>query len=144
MNEFRARHVFYVTKGFDKPFHIVTVKGTEVSDVKAFKNVLLACKHRLHCIVEAQNYTLAAIAYHTMLAHELISLVAEVVIALGCGKLCHIFAKSAHWAVNRHVVVVEYNQQVVLVNRRIIDALERQAAANRCVANDGNHTAVGI
>ncbi len=144
VNELGTCHILDIPEGLNKLFHIVTVEGAKVTYVESLEYILLTSEQRLHGVVETQHHALAAIANDVMLAHELIGLVAEIVVALRCGELGHVFTQRTHWSVNRHVVVVEHYEQVVLVNRRIIDALKCQAATNRGIANHRHHAAVGV
>ena len=79
-----------------------------------------------------------------MLLAELIDLVTAVVVAARDAQVGEVIAQSAHIGVDRHVVVVEHDEQVVLEDGGIVEALECQATADGSIANDGHHFAVGL
>ena len=130
VNELWTGHVLDVPENPYEFLHIMTVEGTKIPDIQSLKYILLTSEQRLHSVVEAQHNALAAVANDTMLAHRLVSLVAQVVVALRCRQASHVFSKGSHGAVDRHVVVVKHDEQVILVNRGIVDSLKCQPAAN--------------
>ena len=58
------------------------------------------------------------------------------VIGLAGCQINEILGESALERVDRHVVVVEHNQQVVLIHRGVVQSLESQTAGHRPVADD--------
>ena len=50
----------------------------------------------------------------------------------------HILIERAYILVDSHVVVVEHNEQVVFVDRGIVQALEGETAAYRGIADNRN------
>ena len=53
-------------------------------------------------------------------------------------ELCQIAVQSAHRWADRHVVVVQNNQQLAIFNACIVHGLEGHACRHGAIANDGN------
>ncbi len=122
----------------------MAIEGAKITDIQTLKYVLLAREQRLDRIVEAQHDTLAAIVHHIVATQELVGFVTQIVIAVRGAQLGHVLAQRTHIGVDSHVVVVEDDEQVGVVNRRIIESLKCHAAADARITYHGHHTAVGV
>ena len=63
----------------------------------------------------------------------------EAIVVARSGDAQQIVLERAHVVVDRHIVVVENDQQICLACTRIIQTLECQTARHRSVANHRNH-----
>ena len=94
----------------------MAVERTEVANIEPLKYILLARKQSFQAVVESQDSAFVAVVHQIVQAQELIGLVAEVVVALRGGEVSHIFAKGAHILIDSHVVVVENDKHVAIVD----------------------------
>ena len=133
-----ALHFLDVAQLLDQIAYVVAVDRPEVADTEALKEVVLAVDESLEAVIEAQDVLAPIFGDEVQLEEPLVDLVADVVVGLAGGDVDKVTVHAAHVAVDRHVVIVKHNQQVVGVDGGVIDALEGQSAGHGAVANDGH------
>ena len=139
MQHLRPLHVLQLSQQPHQLHHVMAVEGPEVSDVHALKHVLLVRERALHGVAQSDDALAAVIVHHALRLQPLRGLEANGVIRLVGVQPQQILLHAAHAAVNRHVVVVQDNQQVVRTRRHVVQPLKGQSAAHRPVANHGHH-----
>ena len=144
VHQFGAGHVLDFPEDFDQALHVVPVVQAEVADVQALEDVLLTREQRLQRVAEAHDQSPAVIVDDVVTAQELIGLVAQLVVAVRRVQVAHVATQRTHVGINRHVIVVEHDNQVIRIGRGIVDALKGQSAADAGVTDDGNHLAAGV
>ena len=91
----------------------MSVDRSEIADVQTFENVLLVGGNRFQAVAQANQHLTAFFVQQANLLHRPRSLVAQLVVT-GCGsQVQQIMLHASHAVVNRHIVVVEDDQQVV-------------------------------
>ena len=130
MENARAFHVANVGEHLNKFLDIMTVKGTEIPDIQPFEYILLAQQERFETVVESEDGTTSAVADQMQFSQNLINTIAPFVISGRSVYLSEVRIERANVIVNRHVVVVEDDKEVVGGVSGIVDALEGQAAAD--------------
>ena len=139
----RPAHPLDVVECLYERGYVVAVDRTEIAYVKTLEYILLARQQRFQTVVEAHDCPLLAVRHHIEAAQETVERISEVVVSLRGGDVSQVVVERAYIGVDRHVVVVEHNQQVVGRVGGVVQTLERQAAANGCVADYGHHVAPG-
>ena len=66
MEQFGPLHIFHLFENTHQFLHVVTIEGTEIADVHAFKDVLLMGDGTLDGVGEADNAVLAVIVQHSL------------------------------------------------------------------------------
>ena len=138
----RPRHILDVVQFVDDIDDVVAVDRPEVAYVEPLEYVLLLGKQCLQAVVEAQYRAAVLLVDEVQLAQRAVGVVAQLVVAPRGGDVYQIFVQPAHVMVDGHVVVVEDDEQVVGVDRGVVQPLEGQTAGNGGVADDGNHLAL--
>ena len=138
MEQLRAAHILDLSQDAHQFHHVVTVKRAEIADVHALENVLLPSQSRFQRVVEADEALASLVAHHAARLEPLRRLEAQLVVGGVRVELQEVFFHAAHSLVDRHVVVVEDDEQVVVGRRHVVQALEGQSATHRAVANDGH------
>ena len=133
-----ALHVFDVAQLLDQIAHVVPVDRPEVADAEALKEVVLAVDEGLEAVIEAQDVLAPIFRDEVQLEELLVDLVADVVVGLAGGDVDEVTVHAAHVAVDRHIVIVKHDQQIVGVDGGVVNALEGQSAGHGAVADDGH------
>ena len=133
-----ALHFLDVAQLLDQIAHVVAVDRPEVADAEALKEVVLAVDEGLEAVIEAQDVLAPIFGDEVQLEELLVDLVADVVVGLAGGDVDEVTVHAAHVAVDRHVVIVKHDQQVVGVDGGVVNALEGQSAGHGAVADDGH------
>ena len=144
MQELRSAHFLQLPENAHQLLHVMSVERSEIADVHAFEDVLLVGQCRLQRIVQSNEAFAAVVVHHATCLQPLRCLEAQAVIG-GIGvELQKIFLHSANGTVDRHVVIVQDDEQVVIGGRHIVESLESQTAAHRTIADDGHHLRCGL
>ena len=136
VKQFRTAHILQLSKNTHQFNDVVAVERSEITDVHTLENVLLTSQSRFQRIVEANQSLPTLIAHHSTRLEPLRSLETQFVVGRIRIELQQVFLHTAHRLVNRHIVVVEDDEQVVVGRRNIVQTLERQSAAHRTVADN--------
>ena len=144
MQELRSAHFLQLSEDTHQFLNVVAVEWSEVANVHAFEDVLLVGQCRLQRIVQSNEAFAAVVVHHAARLQPLRSLEAQAVVG-GIGvELQKIFLHTANGTVDRHVVIVQDDEQVVIGGRHIVESLESQTAAHRTIADDGHHLRCGL
>ncbi len=122
----------------------MTVERPEISYVESFEEVLLLGDERFEAVVEAEQGTTSFVGDEMQFLERLECLVTQVVIKFGCREVGEIRIESSYVGIDRHVVVIEHDEEIVRSIRCVVQSLECQATAYRGVAYDGHYIALGI
>ena len=99
---------------------------------------------RLHGVIQTDKSLATVVVHHATCLQPLRSLEAQAVVS-GIGvELKQVFLHAADSPVDRHVVVVEDDEQVVVGRRDVVQALEGKSAAHGTIADDGHHLGCGM
>ncbi len=131
-------HILDVLQYFGQGIHIVSVYGTEITDIHPFEHILLLGEHRLQAVVEADEALPSGVVQNPPLVQHLGNLEAEAVIAFRSLKIQQILFHASNTTVDGHVVVIQDDKQVVGRGRSIVQPFECQTAAHRTVTDDGH------
>ena len=142
MQYLRAAHVFDIMQHPCQILHVMPVYGPEVADVHSFEYVLLAGGYRFETVAEADQRFAPFLVQYAYFRQSLRGLEPQPVVRAGSGEVEQILFHPADAAVDRHIVVVQYDKQIVGCARRIVQPLESQSSAHRTVTEDGHHMAV--
>ena len=113
MEQLRTFHILQLTEQAHDFLHIMTVKGTEVTDVHALEDILLMRDGTFHGIAQSDKSLSAVFFQITIAVQPFIGFIAQFVIGLAGVEVDEIFLHTSHRTVYRHVVVVEDDEQVV-------------------------------
>ena len=142
MKEFRTFQILDVVQDFDEITHIVPIDRTEVANAEALEQVVLLGQQGFQAIIEAEDIFAPVFVDQLHLPESAIDVIAHLVISLAGCNIHEILAKPTYIVVDSHIVVVEYNQKIVRIGRRVVQPFVGQSAGHRPVANDGNHVPV--
>ena len=97
----------------DKSRQIVSVNRAEVPDIEPFEHVLLLGNKGFYAVVEAKHNVFLLFGYKVFAFEGLVDPVTHFVVLGRCGHFNQIILNTPHITVDRHVVVVEYDEQVI-------------------------------
>ena len=124
----------------------MAVDGAEVAEAQRLEDVALRGDRPLDRLLQAAGDGLRHAAHVALLeaVEGVPHLVAHAVVGAGGGDVGQVVLQRPDRRVDRHVVVVEDDQQVgVLQASGVVEPLEGQAAGERSVADDGHGAGVG-
>ena len=136
MKQLRPAHILELAQHAHHLFHVVPVERTEIANVHSLKDILLMAQRTLQRIIQAQDALLALLVQVAFAVEPPTGLEAQPIVGLVGIEVQQILLHAAHRTVNRHIVVVENNQQVVGRARHVVEPLEGQSAAHRTIADD--------
>ncbi len=144
MQDFRPCHVLDVAQCFHESGDVVAVDRPEIAHVEPLEDILLARQERLQRVVEAHDASAARLRYETEFFEEFERLEPQAVVSF---RRCHarqIPVHRPHVLVNRPVVVVQYDEQVVGCACGVVYPLEGESSGYRGVADYGGDYAARI
>ena len=116
----------------------MSVGRTEITDVQTREDIArLLAEHRLEVVVAAKPSLPFMLIYKVHLLRQLVQSPPPFVIGRTGRQIHEILRDTALERINRHVVVIEHDQQVVLVHRGVVQSLKSQTACHRSIAYDG-------
>ena len=137
----RATHILYGTQCMHEADHIVSVHGAEIANIHPLKDVLLLSKQTLYTIIEANETLSPTILHQSKFAQYSSKAIAPLVVARRNGKAKQIFLETAHRTIDRHFVVIEHNEHIIITLRHIIKSLKSKSSTHCAIANNSYHTA---
>ena len=120
----------------------MSVYGPEIADVESFKQVLLARKQRFDAVVETKHHIFFFFADEFPLFKYLINLVSEFIVFGRSGHFYEVILNTTHIAVDRHIVVVEDDKQVVRLRTGVVKPLVCQAPGHGAIAYNCHYLTV--
>ena len=139
----RPFHVFDVGEHSDNAVDVVAVERPEIAYVQPLEQVLFVNPERFEAVGEAQHGAAAAVADEAQPLERAVGFVAQGVIGFRRRQVGQIGIQRACRTVDRHVVVVEDDEQVGVGVGGIVQSLPGQPSGYRGVADDGDDIAVG-
>ena len=140
----RATHILDGAQRMHEFHHVVSVHGAKVADIHTLEDVLLLGEEALHAIIEADKAFAATLVHQSEFAQHLGKAVAPLVVAGRGGEAQQIALEAAHGAVNRHFIVVEDDEHIVVALRSVVQSFEGKAATHGSITDDGHHTATVV
>ena len=140
----RTRHGAQGAKQPNERDHVVTVVGTEVTNVEAFEYVLLRREKRLEGIVETNEAFAARGGQQAPALQAARQTIAQTVVGRGGVEIEQVAFHPPDRVGDAHVVVVEDDEQVVGRLAHVVEPFEGQPAAHGPIADDGHHVLVGL
>ena len=113
MQQLRTAHVLDLVQYAHQFLHVVPVERTEVTYVHTLKDVLLVRDGTLDGVGKTDDTLLTIVIEHTFAVQPARSLETQCIIRLVGAQIQQILLHATHRSVNRHVVVVQDDQQVV-------------------------------
>ena len=142
MQELRPLHLLELLQDTHQVLHIVPIDRSEVAYVHTLEDVLLLRNGAFQTVAQADERLAAIIVHQAHLLQHLRSLIPYIIIALGSGEIQQIFLHASHTVVDRHVVVVQDDKQIVRMARHVVESFKRQSAAHAAIAYHSHHMAV--
>ena len=142
VQQFRPLHVLDLFEDAHQFLHVMSVEGTEVTDVHTLEDVLLVRDGTLQSVRQTDETLAPFVAEHALAVHPARGLETQGVVGFIGAQIQQILFHTTHRAVYRHVVVVEDDQQVVGTRRRVVQTFEGQSAAHGSVADNGHHMTI--
>ena len=137
MQHTRSAMVFDLTEDTYQSHYVVTVCRSEITNVQSREDIArLLGEDRFEAVVTAQDSTPFALIYQVQFGGQLINAPTPFVISRAGGQVHEILRDTALERVNRHVVIIEHNKQVVLIHRGVVQSLESQTAGHSSIADD--------
>ena len=137
MQHFGTTVVLDLAQNTHEPDHVMSVRRTEITDVETREDIArLLAESGFETVVAAQDGTSLALIYQMQLGCQLVQTPTQTVVS-GAGRQIHqVLRETAFERVDRHMVVIEHDEQVVLVHRGVVQSLECQTARHRSIAYD--------
>ena len=142
VEELGASHVFDFAQHAYKLNDVVAAGRPEVAYVESLEDVLLVGQQRLAGVVEAEYLVAAVLAEYAPVGEAPAEAEAQAVVPRAGVQVEQIFLHAAHGLVYAHVVVVEYDEQVVGGGADVVEPFEGQSATHGSVAYDRHDLAL--
>ena len=124
----------------DQSHYVMTVGRTEIADVQAGKDITaLFGENSFQTVVATQHSASLALVHQMQLCRYLIEIPPPFVVCGAGGQIDKVLGKTAFERIDSHMVVVQDNQEVILIHRGVVQALESQTSRHGSVADDGNY-----
>ncbi len=143
MKQLGSLHIFNVTQDTDQAGQVVPIHGPEVAYIKPFKKVLFLCYKRFNAVIKPQYQVFLFLGNQFPFLESLVNMVSHPVVFMRGGKLHQVVLHGPHVIVDRHVVVVQYNQEVIGVRANIVQTLVGKPPRHRSIP-DNRHDAALI
>ena len=137
VQELRAFQLADIAQGIDQHIQIVTVDGTDVVEAKFFEQ-RTGRPHALDMLLRA----LGEFQHRRHPFQHLFAAAPHRRIETTRHQFRQIIIQRANRARDRHVVVIENDQQIRIHRTRIVQRLERHATGHRAIADDGDAAVV--
>ena len=144
VQQLRTLHVLHLSENTYQLLHVMSIEWTEVANVHTLEDVLLVRDGTLKSIRQSDDTLTTVIAEHAFAVHPARSLESDGVIGLVGAQVQQILLHTTHRTVDRHVVIIQDNQQVVGRRRYIVQTLKSQSATQRTVTDNRHHMAICI
>ena len=119
----------------------MTVCRTEITQVQSLEDVLrLTRQYGFQVIAKSPHPLRLVVIQYMPFNQPLIRLPPPVVIPLTRCDVHQILGDSPSYRVDGHVVVVQYNQQIILIHRRVVQPLKRQSTRHRPITYHRHHS----
>ena len=120
----------------------MSINRSEIANIHPFKDILLISGDRFETVAQADKHLLAFVIEQSQLLHSFRRLIAQLVVAGSGGQVQQVMLHATHAVINRHVIVVEDNQQVVGHGRGIVEPFKSQSATHATIAYHSYHMLV--
>ena len=144
MQQLGAPHILELAHDPHHFLDVVSVKGSEVADVHAFKDILLMADSTLQGIVEPDDAFPPVVVEIALGVEPLRCFEAQTVVSFVGVEVEQIFLHAANSMVDAHIVVVENNQQIIGRGADIVQSFKSQSATHGTVADDGYDMPLGM
>ena len=141
VQQFGAFHFFQLSEQPYNLHHVVSVSGSEIANVQSFEDVLLMAKCRFHGIAKSNQSLPAPFLEHSLLFQPACRTEAQAVVGFAGIEIQQVLLHATHRTVDRHIVVVEDDEQVVGRRRGVVQAFKSKTARHGAIANDGHDVA---
>ena len=131
----RSVNLFGSLQNIQQALQIVSVNRSQISKTKLFKN-----RSRHHQILYAAfqaAYSLQHITAEFHIFEPALNIIFNFIIGFACTQLVKIFAHRTHVFGNRHFVIVEHNNHILMQHTGVVQRLKSHAAGHRAVADNG-------
>ena len=132
-------HILNIIENLYEIVHVMAIHWPKITDAESFEQVMLPCEQRLQAVVETQDILPAVIIDQIDLLQTPIDIIAHLIIGLTGRNIHQILAQTSYTMVNGHIVIIQDNQQIIGINRRIIQSLKGQATRHRTITNHRDH-----
>ena len=138
VQQFRARNVLEVPQHMLHLLDIVPVDGPEVAEVERFEEIGLLEKRPLDHVAHFGGDGLSVRTKFGHLAQQLPHLILDAVVGVGRGDVGEVIFQGPDVGVDRHAIVVEDHNHVVVLPTAVVQPFERQARRHGPIANHRN------
>ena len=94
---------------------------------------------RFAAVVEADEALAITLLHQSQLAEHTSHAVAPLVVAACSGEVEQIFLQSTHRAIDRHLVVIQHDEHIIVALRHVVQTFERQSSTHSTIADDGHY-----
>ena len=130
----RSVNLFGSLQYIQQAIQIVSVNRSQISKAKLFKN-----RSRHHQVLYAALQAADSLQHITAELHILepaLNIIFNFIIGFACTQLIKIFAHRAHVFGNRHFVIVEHNNHILMQHTGIVQRFESHTAGHGAVTDD--------
>ena len=120
----------------------MSVNRAKVADAESLKQVMLLREQCFQAIIEAKDVFPTIIIDQFHLAQSAIHIITHFIIRLTGRDIHQILAQPTDGMIYRHIVIIEYDKQIVRIGRSIVQALEGQPPRHGSIADHGYHVPV--
>ena len=122
--------------------HIVSVHRAEVTQPHRFKQIAPFKQHRLYTVVDILHKVTHLGTDAVEFAQHIPDIVFDSIVSLGRGNIQQILTQPACIGVDGHVIIVEDNQKIGIVDTGIVQSFKCHSARHGTVTDNGYGLAV--
>ena len=113
MEELRAFHLLQLSQDTHQFDNVMSVEGSEVSDIQSFKDILLMTDSRFQGIAQTDDSFAAVILEIAFGMEPSRQSESQGIISLIGVEFEQILLHASHTAVDTHIVIIEYDKHVI-------------------------------
>ena len=116
----------------------MSVCRSEIAHIQSPKDIGGLFGH-FDVVGKPSNLVFACFVDDTPFGETLVGVPPPFIIALAGGKVHQVLGKSSFERINRHVVVIEDDKEVIAVHGGVVQSFKRQSSCHGSIANNGDY-----
>ena len=113
VQQLRSFHILQLSEDTYQFLDIMSVEGSEIADIHSFEDILLVTDGRFHRIGQSDDAVLAVLSQQSFAVQPACRLETQPVVGLVRVEMQQVVLHTSHGTVDRHIVVIEDDEQVV-------------------------------
>ncbi len=138
VNQHRPFHILYIPEQFQQFLQIMPVHRAYVFETKLLKHRAMQ-KKVLRTVPRFGKNIISRPSYYGHIVPKLFEMLFQLLVTSVCPQIIQMAADRTHVRINRHLVVIQYHNQVGIFPSGVIQGFIRQSSRHGTVSDYGNH-----